>query len=339
MRKTHRVQAGGRLSSIVLVAVLASSLVTYFAAPALAISLSISPKSGNPGTRVTVNIGGLSSPCTVTFDSTLVVPPSGCVPDAGGNVTAAFNVPAAAGAGQAHSVVATTSESGGSTSVSVGFTVGSPPAPPAPPPAPKPPAPAPKPPAPAPAPPAPAPAPTPTRAATPTPAPTPTPSDSPTPSAAQTPTPGVSPTAGAGCELQPSDVESFSIDPTSGAAGSTATVSIDWAPNADSGCEDAPQAQVRVNGDTASDPVAVGGSQTTMEVDIPEDLSDGDINVALVSVGTGGQGLATTTFTVEGSDDDEVSSWLLVVAGVVASLVALVGARLYGRRKARYGRR
>ncbi len=76
-----------------------------------------------------------------------------------------------------------------------------------------------------------------------------------------------------------------------------------------------------------------------MEVDIPEDLSDGDINVALVSVGSGGQGLATTTFTVEGSDDDEVSSWLLVVAGVVASLVALVGARLYGRRKARYGRR
>ena len=208
----------------------------------------------------------------------------------------------------------------------------------------------PKPPAPAPAPaPAPRPAPVPpppaaTRTPTPTPAATPTRTATPTPTAAATPTATATPvptptaTGGAACDLQPSAVESLSIDPTSGSAGSTATVAIDWAPNAGEGCPDA-RAQIRVNGEPASDPVAVGGEEASIEVEIPDSLSAGDINVALVSVGANGRGLATTTFTVEDEDDGEVSSWLLVAAGVVASLVAIAGARLYSSRRARYGRR
>lgn len=81
-----------------------------------------------------------------------------------------------------------------------------------------------------------------------------------------------------------------------------------------------------------------------MEVDIPENLSDGEITVTLVSVGANGRALASTAFTVNdgeaGEDDGEgVSSWLLVAAGVVATLAAISAQQLYSRRRARYGRK
>jgi hypothetical protein len=60
-------------------------------------------------------------------------------------------------------------------------------------------------------------------------------------------------------------------------------------------------------------------------------------------VGVNGRSLASTTFTVdeggEGGDDEEVSPWLLVSAGVIATLAAIASQQLYSRRRARYGRR
>lgn len=130
------------------------------------------------------------------------------------------------------------------------------------------------------------------------------------------------------------------MSPTSGGSGSSTTVTIDWAPDAGTGCADA-RAQIRVNGEPASDPFPVGGAEADIDVDIPESVGDGEINVALVSVGPNGRSLASTTFTVEdgGGDDEEVSSWLLVSAGVIATLAAIASQQLYSRRRARYGRR
>lgn len=137
-------------------------------------------------------------------------------------------------------------------------------------------------------------------------------------------------------------MESLSLSPTSGTSGSSTTVTIDWAPDAGTGCADA-RAQIRVNGEPASDPFPVGGAEAEVEVDIPESAGDGEINVALVSVGVNGRSLASTTFTVgeggEEGDDEEVSSWLLVSAGVIATLAAIASQQLYSRRRARYGRR
>jgi hypothetical protein len=118
-------------------------------------------------------------------------------------------------------------------------------------------------------------------------------------------------------------------------------VVIEWAPEAGADCPDA-RAQVRVNGEPASDPVIVGGADARIEVDIPDNVSEGDINVTLVSVGPNGRSLASTTFTVSDADGDEepeVSSWLLVAAGVIATLAAISAQRIYSRRRARYGRR
>ncbi|CAN5900593.1 hypothetical protein BH23ACT12_BH23ACT12_21810 [soil metagenome] len=145
------------------------------------------------------------------------------------------------------------------------------------------------------------------------------------------------------CDIQPSAVESLSVSPSSGAAGGVTNVSIDWAPDAGAGCIDA-RAQIRVNGEAASDPVMVGGAEARIEVDIPETVADGDITVTLVSIGASGRALASTTFTVDdgegrGGDDDGVSSWLLVAAGVVATLAAISAQQLYRRRRARYGRK
>jgi hypothetical protein len=117
-------------------------------------------------------------------------------------------------------------------------------------------------------------------------------------------------------------------------------VVVEWAPEAGADCPDA-RAQVRVNGEPASDPVIIGGAEARIEVDIPENVSDGDINVTLVSVGENGRSLASTTFTVadgDGEEEPEVSSWLLVAAGVIATLAAISAQRLYSRRRARYGR-
>lgn len=96
-----------------------------------------------------------------------------------------------------------------------------------------------------------------------------------------------------------------------------------------------------MNGEPASDPVIVGGAEARIEVDIPENVSDGDINVTLVSVGANGRSLASTTFTVSDADGEEpeVSSWLLVAAGVIATLAAISAQRLYSRRRIRYGRK
>lgn len=130
------------------------------------------------------------------------------------------------------------------------------------------------------------------------------------------------------------------MDPARGAEGSVTNVVIEWAPEAGADCPDA-RAQVRVNGEPASDPVIVGGAEARIEVDIPENVSEGDINVTLVSVGANGRSLASTTFTVSESDGEEpeVSSWLLVAAGVIATLAAISAQRLYSRRRARYGRK
>ena len=134
----------------------------------------------------------------------------------------------------------------------------------------------------------------------------------------------------------------MSVSPTSGASGSSTTVTIDWAPDAGTGCADA-RAQIRVNGEPASDPFPVGGAEAELDVDIPDSAGDGEINVALVSVGANGRSLANTTFTVDegggDGDDEEVSSWLLVSAGVIATLAAIASQQLYSRRRARYGRR
>ncbi|HEX2149639.1 MAG TPA: hypothetical protein VHI31_05660 [Actinomycetota bacterium] len=131
------------------------------------------------------------------------------------------------------------------------------------------------------------------------------------------------------------------MDPSSGPAGGTTNVTIDWAPDAGTGCADA-RAQIRVNGEPASDPVIVGGAEARIEVDIPETVSSGDINVTLVSVGANGRSLASTTYGVDGEDGggdgDDVSSWLLVAAGVVATLAAIGAQQIYSRRRARYGR-
>ena len=350
MIKTHRVQAGGRCVSILLLTLLAASFLTLFASPAQALALSISPTSGSAGTRVTVNLSAVPGPCTVTFDGAVVVGPESCQPDGSGNVSAAFTVPSGARAGS-HTVQATATGVSGTTSVSVTFRIGPPPAPPPPPPAPPPPPrpapppPAPRPPAPAPRPPAPAPAPPAARPPAPppaaTPSPTPTVTASPTPTAPASP--GETPT-GDVCDIQPSAVESLSVSPSEGAAGSVTNVSIDWAPDAGTGCADA-RSQIRVNGEAASDPIPVGGAEARIEVDIPENVSDGDITVTLVSVGANGRALASTTFTVgdgEGGAEDDgggVSSWLLVAAGVVATLAAISAQQLYSRRRARYGRK
>ncbi|MEX0790483.1 MAG: hypothetical protein WD178_06885, partial [Actinomycetota bacterium] len=161
------------------------------------------------------------------------------------------------------------------------------------------------------------------------------------------PTPTASPTSTEDpadvCSIQPSAVETLSVTPESGAAGSITNVSIDWAPDAGEGCAGA-RAQIRVNGEAASDPVPVGGADARVEVDIPENVSDGGIAVTLVSLGPNGRALASTSFAVadgEGADDnsEEVSSWLLVAAGVVATLAAISAQQLYSRRRARYGRR
>lgn len=118
-----------------------------------------------------------------------------------------------------------------------------------------------------------------------------------------------------------------------------ANVVIEWAPEAGAECADA-RAQVRVNGEPASDPVIIGGAEARLEVDIPDNVSEGDINVTLVSVGENGRSLASTTFTVSEGDGEEpeVSSWLLVAAGAIATLAAIAAQRLYSRRRARYGR-
>ena len=85
----------------------------------------------------------------------------------------------------------------------------------------------------------------------------------------------------------------------------------------------------------SSDAITVA-EQSRVEVDIPEDAS-GDIPVSLVSLGPDARVLASSQFTVEGGrDDGGVSSWLLVAAGLVATLVAIALQRLYSRR--RYGR-
>ena len=125
--------------------------------------------------------------------------------------------------------------------------------------------------------------------------------------------------------------------PASGAPGTTASVVINWADGAASECAGS-QAQVRVNGVPSSDPITVA-DQTRVEVDIPEDV-EGDIPISLVSTGPDARVLASSQFTVEGGEDDEgVSSWLLVAAGLVATLVAIALQRLYSRRRALYGRR
>ena len=88
----------------------------------------------------------------------------------------------------------------------------------------------------------------------------------------------------------------------------------------------------------SSDPITVA-DQTRVEVDIPEDV-EGDIPISLVSTGPDARVLASSQFTVEGGEDDEgVSSWLLVAAGLVATLVAIALQRLYSRRRTLYGRR
>ncbi|HEX2053986.1 MAG TPA: hypothetical protein VHJ78_09720 [Actinomycetota bacterium] len=130
----------------------------------------------------------------------------------------------------------------------------------------------------------------------------------------------------------------MSIAPASGRAGSTATVVISWAPTAATDCSGS-EAEVRVNGEPASDPIPVSAEPSRVEVDIPEDV-EADIPISLVSVDEDARVLASSQFTVEGGEEDEeVSSWLLVAAGLVATLIALAIQRIYSRRRARYGRR
>lgn len=295
------------------------------ASPASAIGITLSTGQGLPGTRVTLTIGSIAAPCDVFFDTIHILGHGECQP--GQPITTDFVIPAGTGAGL-HTFRAV--EAGSETSVT--FTVLSrnrpqppPPPPPPPPPAARPPAAAPRPPA-APQPPPP---PAPTAPASPTPGPT---DASPTPEA-----PVPSPTAtAAGC-LQPTSVESLTVTPDSGAAGSTATVAIVWSPTASTECA-GEQAVVRVNGEPAGDPLTPVASEARIEVDIPEDVS-GDIPVSLVSTGPSVRVLATAQFAVDEDGDGGVSSWLLVAAGVVATLAAVASQRLYSRRRARYGRR
>lgn len=124
----------------------------------------------------------------------------------------------------------------------------------------------------------------------------------------------------------------MSISPSAGEPGSTASVVIDWAPTAVSDCPDA-DAQVRVNGEPSSDLIMVA-EESRVEVDIPEDAT-GDIPITLVSRGSDAKVLASSQFTVEDGDSDEgVSSWLLVAAGVLATIAAFAVRRLYSARKA-----
>ncbi|HEX2179089.1 MAG TPA: hypothetical protein VHL54_06165, partial [Actinomycetota bacterium] len=225
MFNSRRVTAGDRFVSTGLVAVLIAGFVTLTASPASAVGLSISPQRGPAGTRVTVTVTDLDSPCQVFFDATEVVSSGSCQPGSGGTVTTSFTVPGVATAGP-HQVRVTDAESGGSSSVSVSFTVGSSaPPPPPPPPAARPPAPAPRPPAAAPAPRPPAPAPAPPALPPPPPPTTPSPTPSATPSVSPTPSATASPTqaASGACDIQPSAVESLTVSPESGSGGSTAT--------------------------------------------------------------------------------------------------------------------
>ncbi|HVL49887.1 MAG TPA: hypothetical protein VM754_00095 [Actinomycetota bacterium] len=113
---------------------------------------------------------------------------------------------------------------------------------------------------------------------------------------------------------------------------------INWAPSAVTDCAGS-EAQIRVNGEPSSDPIEVA-DQSRVEVDIPEDVS-GDIPVSLVSLGPDGRVLASSQFTVEGDaeDDNGVSAWLVVAAGLVATMMALAAQRMYSRRRALYGRK
>lgn len=321
-------RAGGRAGSIITVAMLVTSVLVLTAAPASALGLSVSRREGPPGTTVTITASAGVEPCEVFFDAIRILGHDRCPP--GQTVGTSFTIPAGATAG-AHAFRGVE----GTSQVSVGFTVTSTsaPRPPAPPPAPRPPAPAPRPPAPAPPPPAPVPPP---------PAPTPSPTASPSPAATPTPTdpvaPAPSPTAaaGTGC-LQPSSVESLTVTPDSGGEGTTTTVAIVWSPTTSVDCA-GDQSEIRVNGETASDPLVATATEARIQVDIPEDVS-GDIPVSLVTTGPSVRVLATTQFTVEGGDGEGVSSWLLVAAGAVATLAAVAIQRLYSRRRARYGRR
>jgi hypothetical protein len=59
-----------------------------------------------------------------------------------------------------------------------------------------------------------------------------------------------------------------------------------------------------------------------------------------VAVDGDGNVLASTQFDVDdGEDDNDVSSWLLVAAILVATIAGIAVQRLYSRRRARYGRR
>ncbi|HEX2179990.1 MAG TPA: hypothetical protein VHL54_10830, partial [Actinomycetota bacterium] len=170
--------------------------------------------------------------------------------------------------------------------------------------------------------------------ATASPTPSATPSVSPTPSATASPTQAAS----GPCDIQPSAVESLTVSPESGSGGSTATVEVDWSPDAGEGCPN-PEAQLRVNGEETGSPIPVGGDPAEIEIEIPEDVT-GDIPVSLVAADGDANVLASTQF---GVDEDgggaDVSSWLLVAALVVATLVGIAVQRLSSRRKAMYGRR
>ena len=146
------------------------------------------------------------------------------------------------------------------------------------------------------------------------------------------------PAAGGACDIQPSAVESLTVSPESGSGGSTATVEVDWSPDAGEGCPD-PEAQLRVNGEETGSPIPVGGDPAEIEIEIPEDVT-GDIPVSLVAADGDANVLASTQFEVdEDGDGSDVSSWLLVAALVVATLVGIAVQRLSSRRRALYGRR
>ncbi|HVL50625.1 MAG TPA: hypothetical protein VM754_03850, partial [Actinomycetota bacterium] len=92
MITSRRLHTGGRHKPLALLALLVTSIVVLTAGPAAAISMTVSPRSGPPGTRVNVSATATSAPCEVFFDSIRIIDAGACRP--GETASTVFTIPA-----------------------------------------------------------------------------------------------------------------------------------------------------------------------------------------------------------------------------------------------------
>jgi hypothetical protein len=306
------------------------ALLAMAAGPAWALQFTMSPSNGDPGTTVTLNVSDLKAPCEVSFDSTVVVATSACAPS-DGKAVVSFKVPSGTANGP-HQVSVKASSSDSSEQSSLSFRVGPLPSP----------SPSPK----------PSPSPSPSALVSPRPSPAAKPSAQPSPSlkpkpvpsasAASVPSPStVTPQATAsppatpatlpGCPSGAAMVESFTVSPRSGPAGTTPEVVIKWAAR-DSACP-ADAAQLTFDGQVVGASIPVGGSPAQVFLTVAKGSKEGAHSVELVDLT--GNVLSSASFEVKAGSS---GSRALLLAAATVALAATASLIVLGVRRVRAGR-